>query len=58
VGLAFTIDECAALQPAGRLVLVVERFGAQQELGLRAVAEPEAGVGPQVDLAVLFDACG
>jgi hypothetical protein len=58
VRLAFRIDDCALLQPAGRLVMVVERFGAQQELGLRAVAEPEAGVGPQVDLGVLFDACG
>jgi hypothetical protein len=57
VRLAFRIEDCGALQPAGRLVLVVERFGALQELGLRAVAEPEAGVGPQVDLAVLFDAC-
>jgi hypothetical protein len=57
VRLAFRIDDCALLQPAGRLVMVVERFGAQQELGLRAVAEPEAGVGPQVDLGVLFDAC-
>ncbi len=57
VRLAFTIEDCSALQPAGRLVMVVERFGAQQELGLRAVAEPEAGVGPQVDLGLLFDAC-
>lgn len=57
VRLAFTIDDCAAVQPAGRLVLVVERAGAQQELGLRAVAEPEAGVGPQVSLGLLFRAC-
>ena len=57
VRLAFRIEDCAALQPAGRLVLVVRRGGAQQELGLRAVAEPEAGVGPQVDLGLLFGAC-
>ena len=58
VSLPFTIEDCRALRPAGRLVLVVERAGAQQELGLRAVAEPEAGVGPQVNLALLFGACG
>ena len=57
VRLAFGIDDCALLQPAGRLVLVIERNGAEQELGLRAVAEPEAGVGPQIDLSLLFDAC-
>lgn len=57
VRLAFRIDDCTALQPAGRLVLVIRRGGAQQELGLRAVAEPEAGVGPQVNLSLLFRAC-
>lgn len=57
VRLAFRIEDCAALQPAGRLVLVVRRGGAVQELGLRAVAEPVAGLGPQVSLGLLFDAC-
>ena len=57
VGLRFRVEDCAALQRTGRLVLRVERSGAVQELGLRVVAEPLAGAGPQADLRVVLDAC-
>jgi len=53
IRLAFRIEDCAALQPAGRLVLEVRRLGARQELSLPVVAEPGAGVA----LPLLFDAC-
>lgn len=58
VRLPFRIEDCRALQKTGRLVLRVERFGGVQELGLRVTAEPAAGLGPQVDLRVVLDACG
>ena len=57
VRLLFAIDDCRELVKTGRLVLRIERFGGVQELGLRVTAEPAAGLGPQVDLPVLLDAC-
>lgn len=57
VRLAFRIPDCARFARIGRVVLRIERFGAEQEVGLRAVSEPIAGAGPQVDLRVVLDAC-
>lgn len=57
VRLAFTVPECSRLQPSGWVVLRIERFGSVQELGLRITAEPAAGLGPQLRLPVVLDAC-
>ena len=51
------MPDCDRLQKAGWLVLRVERSGAVQELGLRVAAEPAGGLGPQIRLPVLLDAC-
>jgi hypothetical protein len=57
VRLAFTVADCARLRPAGRVVLRIERFDGVQELGLRAVADPEASAGPQVNLQLVLGSC-
>ena len=58
VRLAFRVPDCARLVESGRVVLRLGRFGSVQEVGLRAVSEPIGGAGPQVDLRVVFNACG
>lgn len=57
VRLRFRIEDCDRLQQAGWLTIELERFGAQQEVGLRLTAEPAGGLGPQVPLPVVLDAC-
>ena len=57
IGLRFRIPDCAGLASSGRLVLQVERFGGVQELSLRVAVEPGDGLGPQVRLPVVLDAC-
>lgn len=57
VRLAFRIPDCTRLARIGRVVLRLERDDSVQEVGLRAVSEPIAGAGPQVDLRVVLNAC-